>query len=232
MTSMQVLLIDDDLHTRSVLSRYLEKEGFHVLKDSDETSALNRMLQNQTDLVVLDIDLSELNGLELCAKIRHENHTPVLILTSRHDEKDVISSFEAGPDDVVVKPFSPREVVHRISAIIRRTSVQVSPKASSSRLCLDPKARKVTVNGIEIELTLKEYDLLYYLVNHTGRSFSRENLITEVWHYAYQGDCRTVYTHIKRLRKKMNVAAPGSGQLIQTIRGVGYRMSSWLGPSG
>ncbi len=231
MASIQVLLISDDLRIRIVLSHYLQKENFHVSIDSDETNVLPRILRGQINLVVLDIDTAE---LDLCAKIRHE--VPILILTSVDDKKNVISCFEAGADDVITKPFSPREVVHRISAIIRRTSPQGNPKASSSilhsRICLDPQARKVTVDGTEIELTQKEYDLLYYLINHSGQSFSRENLMAEVWHYAYHGDCRTVDTHIKRLREKMNAAAPGSGQLIQTVRGVGYIINHWLEPPG
>lgn len=229
MTSMQVLLVDDELHSRNVLNRYLTNEGFHVLEASNGTCALHRVLQNRIGLVVLEIDLPGQDGLELCAKIRNENDTPVLVLTGKENEKDVIRCFEAGADDFVFKPFSPREVVHRISAIIRRRTAQVCHAASSSiivsDICLDPKARKVKVKGVEVELTLKEYDLIYYLINHVGQTLSREQLISEVWHYSHQGDCRTVDTHIKRLREKMNAAATGSGHLIQTVRRVGYTMN-------
>lgn len=232
MTSMQVLLIGDELHTRSILSRYLTKEGFQVWENADGASALHQVQQFRFDLVVLEIGLPGLNGLELCTKIRYESRAPVLILTGKDNENDIIGGFEAGADDVVVKPFSPREVVHRISAIIRRTSVQVGLRASSSilfsRLCLDPQAHKVTIDGIDIELTPKEYNLLFCLVHHVGQSVSRESLLAQVWRYAHQGDCRTVDTHIKRLREKMNAASSGSGRLIQTVRGFGYSMDNSL----
>ena len=228
---MKVLLIDNELYTRRVLSKHLKKEGFYVQEDSNGTSTLDRILQKHFDLVVLEIDLPRANGLELCEKIRNESHTPVLILTRKHSQTDLFSGFEAGADDFVFKPFSPREVVHRISSIIRRTSDKVFPMSSRSiifsKLCLIPNGRTVTVDGVEIDLTIKEYELLYYLINHAGQALSRENLLADVWHYVQQRSGRTIDTHIKRLRDKMNAASPGSGELIQTIRGVGYSMNNW-----
>ncbi|QTH45474.1 response regulator transcription factor [Cohnella sp. LGH] len=230
MSHSHILIVDEEQQSRSTLRRYLTSEGFDVKEEADGLDALRQILNERFDLVVLDTHLPGINSLELCAIIRSESNIPVVFVSGTEGEHQMIGGFEAGADDFVLKPFSPREVVHRISGILRRTSAQSLHREKQSasslivlpRLSLDPRARKITVDGVILDLTLKEYDLLHYLAAHSGKSFSREHLIGAVWKYFYEGDCRTVDTHIKRLREKMNAAAPGSGKLIQTIRGYGY----------
>ncbi|MFB9274425.1 response regulator transcription factor [Cohnella cellulosilytica] len=230
MIHTQILIVDEEQQIRSTLSRHLQREGFEVKEESDGLNALRQILNHRFDLVVLDTELPGIDSLELCAIIRSESNIPVVFISGKEGEHHKIDGFRAGADDFVLKPFSPREVVHRISGILRRISaqqIQCKKQAASSlivlpRISLDPRAHKITVDGGPLDLTLKEYDLLYYLAEHAGKSFSRGHLIRNVWKYPYQGDCRTVDTHVKRLREKMNEVAPGSGVLIQTIRGYGY----------
>jgi len=230
MSTAQILIVDEEKHTRNTLGQYLKKEGFRVLEESHGLSALRRLSNRSFDLIVLDIELPGINGLELCHIIKTASNTPVVFVTGKESEQDVIGGFQAGADDFVVKPFSPREVVHRISGILYRTSAQghrphkpgpVSPIALP-RIGMDPSTRKVTVDRARMELTVREFELLYYLAANFGMPFSRQQLIRAVWKAAFQNDSRTVDTHIKRLREKMNAASPGSGDIIQTIRGFGY----------
>ncbi|MFB9277008.1 response regulator transcription factor [Cohnella cellulosilytica] len=230
MSAAQILIVDEEKHTRSTLGRYLKKEGFRVLEESHGLSALRRLLNRSFDLIVLDIELPGINGLELCHIIKSGSDTPVMFVTGRESEQDVIGGFQAGADDFVVKPFSPREVVCRISGILHRTSATakrthkataVSPIALP-RLGMDPSTRRVTADGARLELTVREFELLYYLAANFGKPLSRQQLIKSVWQYAFRNDSRTVDTHIKRLREKLNAASPGSGEIIQTVRGFGY----------
>jgi two-component system response regulator ResD len=232
MSTAQILIVDEERHTRSTLGRYLKQEGFSVLEESHGLNALRRLSSRSFDLVVLDIQLPGINGLELCHIITSGSNTPVVFVSGRESEQDVIGGFQAGADDFVAKPFSPREVVHRISGILYRTSAQGHrpPKAgpvspiSLPRLGMDPSTRRVAVDGARLELTVREFELLYYMAANFGKPFSRDQLIRAVWKYAFQNDSRTVDTHIKRLREKMNAASSGSGDLIQTVRGFGYGM--------
>ncbi|GAA0360753.1 response regulator transcription factor [Bacillus horti] len=236
MTPFKVMLADEDSLTRDLLRLYLSQEGIMVSEESDGQAALQKALSSDLNLIVYDLMLPGIDGFEFCSQIHEQKRTPILILTEKDEEGDRLNGFKAGADDYVTKPFSPREIVHRIFAIIKRTA-KIAPgyktktfSASSTiifpKLVIEPFTRKVFVNDTHIELTFIEYELLYYLAQHAGKALSREHLLAHVWKYDHIRDCRTVDTHVKRVRHKLNAISPDVGSYIQTIRGVGYRMEA------
>jgi len=230
MSDYVIAVVDDDQHIRNLVEAYLIKENYRTIGLGTAEEAWELWRNDPPDMWVLDIMLPGMDGFELCRRIRQEAEVPIIMISAKDNEVDKILGLELGGDDYMVKPFSPREVVHRISGILYRTSTQgyrphkpghVSPIALP-RIGMDPSTRKVTVDGARMELTVKEFELLYYLAANFGMPFSRQQLIRAVWKAAFQNDTRTVDTHVKRLREKMNGASPGSGDIIQTIRGFGY----------
>jgi phosphate regulon transcriptional regulator PhoB len=224
----RVLIVEDEPDIRDLLVFHLEREGYQVTKSKTGPEALRSARSSPPDLVLLDIMLPEMDGLEVCRRLRQDPATqglPIVMLTARGDEVDRILGLELGADDYVVKPFSPRELVARIRAVLRRTRpVASTASLSVGRLTIDPAAHTVTVDGGPVSLTRKEFDLLRALVEARGRVLSREFLLDTVWGYTAAGEIesRTVDVHVRRLRQKLG----GEGARIGTVTGVGYRLET------
>jgi two-component system response regulator ResD len=221
----RVLVVDDDPTVAEVVSGYLDRAGYAVERAGDGPSALVRAAANRPDLVVLDLMLPGMDGLEVCRRIRARGPVPVIMLTARGDEGDRILGLEVGADDYVTKPFSPRELVLRVESVLRRTRpAAVTHPVHGAGITVDPAARRATKNGVELSLTLREFDLLVFLLRNHGRAYSREELMREVWGWDF-GDLSTVTVHVRRLRGKVE-DDPARPQLIQTVWGVGYRFDA------
>jgi len=222
-----ILVVDDEDVVRDVVGRYLEHEGFTWCEAADGVAAHRAIEASPPDLVILDIMLPEMSGLDLCRWIREESDLPVILLTARGEESDRIVGLELGADDYVVKPFSPRELVVRVKNILRRTAA-AEPAAPSlletAGLVIDAGARQVTRGGRPVALTATEFDLLWCLASHPKVAFSRSQLLAQVWGYdaALDAGTSTVTVHIRRLREKIE-ADPSDPRIIATVWGVGYR---------
>lgn len=227
MIQMRLLLVDDEARIRELLKEYLQKEGFQVEEAGNGREALEKTRAKAFDAVVLDLMMPGMDGMELCREIRKTSDVPIIMLTARGDEIDRVLGLEMGADDYIVKPFSPRELVARVKAILRRTA-KAGPAAvprsviEAGDLRIDEDTREVTIGGSPVSLTPKEYDLLLQLARHPGRVFTRDQLLEQVWGYDFFGEARTVDTHITRLREKM-ARVPGDHQYIATIWGIGYK---------
>ncbi|MDQ0809210.1 two-component system response regulator ResD [Streptomyces sp. B3I7] len=234
-TGARILVVDDDPTVSEVVSGYLDRAGYVVDRAEDGPAALVRAAAHRPDLVVLDLMLPGMDGLEVCRRLRERGPVPVVMLTARGDEDDRILGLEVGADDYVTKPFSPRELVLRVQSVLRRTrpGPQTRP-LSAAGLVLDPAARRATKNGVELALTLREFDLLAFLLAHPRQVFGREELMREVWGWDF-GDLSTVTVHVRRLRGKVE-DDPARPLLIQTVWGVGYRFeptgTTGTGPAG
>lgn len=228
----KILVVDDEERIRRLLRMYLERENYEIDEAEDGEKAVQLATQNDYDLILLDIMMPGMDGIEACHKIREQKATPVIMLTAKGEEANRIQGFEAGTDDYVVKPFSPREVVFRVKALLRRSSTTAFLTKESSPhnvlvfpfLTIDNDAHKVLAQGTEVNLTPKEYELLLYLAQNPDKVFSREDLLKDVWHYEFFGDLRTVDTHIKRLREKLNRVSPDAANMISTVWGIGYKL--------
>ncbi|MFC5448043.1 response regulator transcription factor [Paenibacillus aestuarii] len=227
-----ILVVDDEERIRRLLRMYLEKEGYIIEEAEDGETALRMAMDTDFDLVLLDVMLPGIDGIEVCARLRQVKSTPVIMLTAKGEETNRVSGFEVGADDYVVKPFSPREVIYRVKAILRRSSATayLSKESTSSNnivfpnLVIEHDAHRVTAGGQEVALTPKEYELLHYLAVSPDKVFSREELLKDVWNYEFFGDLRTVDTHVKRLREKLNKVSPDAAAMITTVWGVGYKL--------
>jgi DNA-binding response OmpR family regulator len=224
----RVLVVDDEPSVREVLGEYLTLDGFDVLMAATGLEALRLAESSPPDLVILDLMLPGVDGLEVCRRLRAQTAVPILMLTARGEEADRIEGFRAGTDDYVAKPFSPREVLLRVHAILRRAVATRGPAMlfdgtlRVGELVIRPQLRDVLRDGAPVELTAKEFDLLYFLARHPHQVFNREQLLTSVWDYAYVGDASTVTVHIRRLREKIE-ADPARPRYIKTVWGVGYK---------
>ena len=218
-----ILVVDDEKKIRSLIRKYAEFEGNTVTEAENGMEAVQLCLSNKFDIIIMDVMMPELDGFSASRQIRKTSDTPILMLSARGEEYDKINGFELGADDYVVKPFSPKELMLRIDAIMKRSSRKADTSKNEvytyNGLCIDFTARTVTVDGERIEMSPKEYDLLFYMCRNKNIALSREKLITDVWGYDFYGDDRTLDTHIKLLRKRLGQY---SG-LITTLRGVGYR---------
>lgn len=219
----KLLIVDDEDKIRELIKKYAEFEGYETDEASDGMQAVEKCKKNDYDLIIMDIMMPFLDGFSASKEIRKRKNTPVIMLSARGEEYDRIHGFEVGADDYVVKPFSPKELMMRVAAVIGRTKKSddsVSKEiVTLEGLTVDFTARLVCVDGKKVEMTPKEYDLLFYLVRNRGIALTREKLITEVWGYDFYGDDRTLDTHIKLLRKSLGDYA----RFIVTLRGVGYR---------
>ncbi|MBX9393748.1 response regulator transcription factor [Streptomyces sp. TRM72054] len=222
----RVLVVDDDPTVAEVVSGYLDRAGYVVDRAGDGPDALARAAAHWPDLVVLDLMLPGMDGLEVCRQMRVRGPVPVIMLTARGDEDDRILGLEVGADDYVTKPFSPRELVLRVESVLRRTrpAPHSTGTLSAAGLTIDPAARRAAKNGAELALTIREFDLLAFLLRHPGRAFSREELMREVWGWDF-GDLSTVTVHVRRLRGKVE-DDPARPRFIQTVWGVGYRFDA------
>ncbi|QER86613.1 response regulator transcription factor [Streptomyces tendae] len=225
----RVLVVDDDPTVAEIVTGYLDRAGYVVDRAGDGPDALARAAAHWPDLVVLDLMLPGMDGLEVCRRMRGQGPVPVIMLTARGDEDDRILGLEVGADDYVTKPFSPRELVLRVESVLRRT--RPGPAAAgllgAVGLTVDPAARRATKRGAELALTIREFDLLAFLLAHPGRAFAREELMREVWGWDF-GDLSTVTVHVRRLRGKVE-DDPARPRLIQTVWGVGYRFDPATG---
>ena len=224
----RVLVVDDEASVREVLGQYLGLEGFDVLAAVDGATALQLFQGKPPDLVILDLMLPGIDGIEVCRRMRAASAAPIVMLTARGEEADKLEGFRAGTDDYVTKPFSPREVVMRVQAIMRRleaTSVPAMVLDDTLRigpLAIRPSLRRVERDSMPLDLTAKEFDLLHFLASHPRQVFSRQQLLDCVWDYSYYGDPSTVTVHIRRLREKIELD-PTRPHQIKTVWGVGYK---------
>ncbi|MFD9219420.1 response regulator transcription factor [Streptomyces sp. NPDC060064] len=222
-----ILVVDDDPTVAEVVTGYLERAGFAVDRAADGPQALRLAAGRRPDLVVLDLMLPGMDGLEVCRRLRAGAlaAVPVIMLTARGDEDDRILGLEIGADDYVTKPFSPRELVLRVESVLRRGAAagerRAGPGPAAAGIVLDPTARRATKDGHELALTLREFDLLAHLMRHPGEAIGRERLMQDVWGWEF-GDLSTVTVHVRRLRGKIE-DDPARPRLIQTVWGVGYR---------
>jgi DNA-binding response OmpR family regulator len=224
MGAVRVLIVDDEAIVRDVLTRYLEQEGFRVDSAADGEEALELATRSRPDVVLLDLMLPKVDGLEVFRRIRAHDDIPVVMITARGDEVDRVVGLELGADDYVAKPFSPREVVARIRAVLRRSERASHDSAPLviGTLEIDRDRREVRRDAAPMHLTRKEYDLLELLASHPGRTFTRIELLERVWDFAWDGDSSTVTVHIRRLREKIEDDASDPRHLV-TVWGVGYR---------
>jgi len=220
------LVVDDERVVTEVVERYLNLEDFEVSLASNGHDALKTARDWHPDLVVLDLMLPGMDGLEVCRNIRKESHMPIIMLTAKGEETDRIVGLELGADDYVVKPFSPRELVATIKTVLRRSQSGPSPALGGALrfngCSIFPESRSVVMAGGPVQLTGKEFDLLLFLASNPGRVFTREQLMDQVWDFTYAGDISTVTVHIRRLRKKVE-ADPVKPRYIKTVWGVGYK---------
>jgi len=219
-----ILVIDDEKKIRDLVKMYLIKEGFQVDEAENGNIAFEKIKKNEYSLIILDLMLPGIDGFTLFKEIRKIGDVPVIMLTARGEEFDRVLGFEMGADDYVVKPFSPRELIGRVKALLRRSSNNDKDKLSLLQfdgLSIDKTTRKVLVEGQEVFLTPKEYELLLYLTSSPGQVFSREQIMQAVWNYDFFGDFRTVDTHIKNLREKLGSNA--GKKYVHTVWGVGYK---------
>jgi len=232
-----ILVVDDERTIREVVRRYLELEGFSVSEAETGPQALSMLQTSTPDLIVLDIMLPGIDGFAITRRLRNpaefeplsiDGEIPIILLTARTNEVDRITGFEVGADDYVVKPFSPRELVARVKAVLRRSATIASDTElpiEFDKLHLDPRSRTVTVSSNPVILTAKEFDLLWFLVRHPRQVFSRQQLLDHVWGYEFYGDESTVTVHVRRLREKIEVD-PSTPTYIQTVWGVGYKFEA------
>jgi two-component system, OmpR family, response regulator ResD len=228
---VKILVVDDEERIRRLLKMYLERENYIIDEADNGDDALEKALENDYDVILLDLMLPGRDGIEVCKGIREKKATPIIMLTAKGEESNRVQGFEVGTDDYIVKPFSPREVVLRVKALLRRAANTTYVLADTTakdvlvfpHLTIDNDAHRVTVDGQEVNLTPKEYELLLFLARSPDKVFDREQLLKEVWHYEFFGDLRTVDTHIKRLREKLNKVSPTAAKMIVTVWGVGYK---------
>lgn len=222
----RVLVVDDERVVTEVVERYLQREGYEVSLASDGAEALKLAQEWAPDLVVLDLMLPVIDGLEVCRRLRQDSQIPIIMLTARGEETDRVVGLELGADDYIVKPFSPRELVARVKSVLRRTSAGPAQAPGGTlrfgSLTVNPQTRDVTLQGTPVHLTAKEFDLLWFLASHPSQVFTREQLMNQVWDYTYAADPSTVTVHIRRLREKVE-ADPIKPRYVKTVWGVGYK---------
>ena len=221
---MQLLVVDDEARIRELIKKYATFEHYDVTEAENGMQAVELCRRHSYDLIIMDVMMPDLDGFSACREIRKHSNVPILMLSARGEEYDKLHGFELGIDDYVVKPFSPRELMMRVGAVLRRAQApgaaeNVHETVRIENMLVDFTARQVTIDGTEVELSPKEYDLLFFMVRNRGIALTRDRLISEVWGYDFFGDDRTLDTHIKLLRKQLGSYA----RYITTLRGVGYR---------
>lgn len=220
MYQINILVVEDEERLRKLIGKYLLLEGYHVFEAKNGLEALQVFEIETIDLIVMDVMMPFKNGYEVSKEIRYKSQVPIIMLTARSEEEDKLHGFEVGIDDYVTKPFSTRELMARIRALLKRTNITASSeKLIFGTMTIDTGARRILINGVEVTFSPKEYDCLMYFVDNTNQALSREQILNRVWGFDYFGEDRTVDTVIKRLRKKLG----DEGERIQTVRGVGYR---------
>ncbi|MDG5473147.1 response regulator transcription factor [Jeotgalibacillus sp. ET6] len=224
MSLVSILVVDDDSHIRELINLYLTMEGFNVLQAGDGEEALDIIKRQSIHLAVIDIMMPRKDGWDLCREIREEYTIPIIMLTAKGESEDKVKGFEHGTDDYIVKPFDAKEFVMRTKALLRRSKIHAEKKAVVGNLRIDGISLEVMVNNSPIDLPLKEFQLLYKLATNPGQVFSRDQLIEEIWGIDFYGNERTIDSHIKKIRKKLE--EKHSLVKITTIRGLGYRLEA------
>lgn len=223
MEQKTILVVDDESRIRKLVRDFLLMKNYRVLEASDGEECLEIFYSEKNiDLVILDVMMPKLNGWQTAKDIRRNSKVPIIMLTAKDTEKDELTGFEIGVDEYISKPFSPRILVARVEAVLRRTSPEENSVISVDGITVDKTARTVTIDGKLIDLSFKEFELLTYFIEHKGIALSRENILNNVWNYDYYGDARTIDTHVKKLRSKMGE----KGNYIKTIWGMGYKFEA------
>lgn len=221
MGSLKILVVDDESRMRKLVKDFLVKQGYTVLEAGDGSEALDIFYENQDiALLILDIMMPKVDGWQVCREVRASSKIPIIMLTARGDERDELQGFELGVDEYIAKPFSPKILVARVEAILRRTNRGAeSETLECGGIVIDKAAHVVTIDEKTIDLSYKEFELLTYFVENRGIALSREKILNSVWNYDYFGDARTIDTHVKKLRSKLG----SKGEYIKTIWGMGYK---------
>lgn len=227
MENKNILVVDDEQGIRDIIKEYLELEGFETIEAVDGVDGLNKFLNNKVELVILDIMMPKMDGWKVCREIRERSRVPVIMLSARGEEYDKLFGFELGVDDYMVKPFSPKELIARIKAVLIRTKPEKEKEALNNSITIgdiyaDFDGRNVYIKDQILTMTPKEYDLFYFLVNNQGKVFSREQLLDQVWGYEFLGDVRTVDTHVKMLRETLGEYR----KYVKTVWGIGYKFQA------
>ena len=222
MGNLKILVVDDESRMRKLVKDFLVKQGYDVLEAGDGSEALDIFFDNQDiALLILDVMMPKVDGWQVCREVRACSKVPIIMLTARGDERDELQGFELGVDEYIAKPFSPKILVARVEAILRRTSkLAENENLECGGIVIDRAAHVVTIDGKTIDLSFKEFELLTYFVENRGIALSREKILNSVWNYDYFGDARTIDTHVKKLRSKMGE----KGDLIKTVWGMGYKL--------
>ncbi len=221
MNNNTVLIVDDEPRMRKIIKDFLMQKGYSILEAEDGEKALEVFSQNESkiDIILLDVMMPKLDGWSVLRQIRQKSKVPIIMLTARGEEQDELFGFELGVDEYIAKPFSPKILVARVEAILRRTHADEGAVKEYGGIMIDSEGRTVKVDGKEIELSLREYELLKYLVDNQSIALSRDKILNNVWNYDYYGDSRTIDSHIKKVRHKLGK----KGKYIETIRGIGYK---------
>lgn len=220
MEKLKVLVVDDESRMRKLVRDFLVKQDYEVVEAEDGEDALNKFYeQKDIALVILDVMMPKINGWDVCREIRENSKVPIIMLTAKGEESDELQGFSIGADEYISKPFSPKILVARVEAILRRTGKSEEEVIEIGGISIDKLGHQVLVDGRELELSYKEFELLTYFIENKGIALSREKILNHVWNYDYFGDARTIDTHVKKLRNKLG----GKGDYIKTIWGMGYK---------
>ena len=221
MNDITVLIVDDEFRIRKLVKDFLVQKGYKIMEAGDGEEALSIFNENENkiNLILLDVMMPKLDGWSVLRQIRQKSNVPIVMLTARGEEQDELFGFELGVDEYISKPFSPKILVARVEAILNRTRPKENKEKDYDGIVIDAEGRTVKVDGKYIELSLREYELLKYLLDNEGIALSREKILNNVWNYDYYGDSRTIDSHIKKVRHKLGK----KGKYIETIRGVGYK---------
>ena len=224
MNKLKILVVDDESRMRKLVRDFLEKQNFAVLEAGDGSEALDIFFDNQDiALIILDVMMPKMDGWQVCREVRGYSEVPIIMLTARSDERDELQGFELGVDEYISKPFSPKILVARVEAILRRTNqVTDDETIEYGGITIDKVAHVVSIDGNPIDLSYKEFELLTYFMENKGIALSREKILNSVWNYDYFGDARTIDTHVKKLRSKLG----DKGDLIKTVWGMGYKLEA------
>lgn len=221
MNNITVLVVDDESRMRKLIKDFLAQKGYSILESGDGEEALKTFEenQNQINLILLDVMMPKLDGWSVLRQIRQTSKVPIMMLTARGEEQDELFGFELGVDEYISKPFSPKILVARVEAILKRTMGEKTEIKDFGGITIDPEGRTVKIDNKQIEMSLREYELLKYLIDNQGIALSRDKILNNVWNYDYYGDTRTIDSHIKKIRHKLGK----KGKYIETMRGVGYK---------
>lgn len=222
MDKLKILVVDDEKRMRKLVSDFLVRQNYQVLEAADGEEALDCFYENRDiALVILDVMMPKINGWDVCREIRQSSGVPIIMLTARGDESDELTGFELGVDEYISKPFSPKILVARVEAILRRTSKtgETAAVRTAGDIVMDKTAHEVRIDGKQVDLSFKEFELLEYFMENQGIALSREQILNSVWNYDYFGDARTIDTHVKKLRSKLG----NRGEYIKTVWGMGYK---------